>query len=48
MTTAQINARWKQAGRGATADNALSKLTKARKLKKEKVKNGRGSSYRAA
>ena len=46
MTTAQINAKWKQAGRGATANNILSKLAKARKLKKEKVKDGRGSSYR--
>ncbi len=48
MTTAQINAKWKQTGRGATANNILSKLTTARKLKKEKVKDGRGSSYRAA
>ena len=48
MTTAQINAKWKQAERGATANNILSKLTKARKLKKEKVKDGRGSSYKAA
>jgi hypothetical protein len=48
MTTAQINAKWRQARGGGTADNTLSKLTGEKKLKRENLKGARGSSYRAA
>lgn len=48
LTTAQVNAKWRQAKRGGTADTTLGKLTKNGKLKKAKVEGGRGSSYRSA
>ena len=48
MTTAQVNAAWKEAGRGATANTTLSTLVKAKKIKKNKVKGIKGSSYTAA
>ena len=46
-TTAQVAANWNRQGRGGKADNALSALVKAGKLKKEKVEGGRGSRYTA-
>ena len=48
MTTAQINSKWKQAQRAGAADNTLSLLAKAGKVKREKVQGGRGSAYSAA
>jgi hypothetical protein len=45
MTTSQVNAAWKEAGRGGSADHALGNLIKAGQIKKAKVKNGKGSSY---
>ena len=48
MTTAEINAAWKKAGRGGTADNALTDLIKTKQLKRTSVKNGIGSKYSVA
>ncbi len=48
LTTAAINGRWKQARRGGTADNTLSKLTKDGMLKKEQIEGARGSRYSLA
>ena len=48
MTTAEINSRWKQAKRGKTADNTLSKLVSDKKLKRENIKGERGSKYTLA
>ncbi len=48
MTTAQINAKWKQAKRSGSADNTLSLLAKNGKLKREKIEDGQGSRYSAA
>ena len=47
LTTGEINAAWKKSGRAHNADNTLSKMTKARKVKRMKVKGQRGSEYRA-
>jgi hypothetical protein len=47
-TTQEINAAWKAAGRSGTADNPMSILTRAKKLKRSKVANGRGSKYTLA
>ena len=48
-TTAQINAAWKNEGRGHTADNTLSKLARERKLKRTPLGEGiRGSKYSPA
>jgi len=47
-TTQDINKHWKSAGRGHTADNTLSKLTKEKALKREPLKEGRGSRYTVA
>jgi hypothetical protein len=47
-TTQDINRHWKSEGRGHTADNTLSKLTKEKKLKREPLKEGRGSRYTLA
>ena len=47
-TTQEINRHWKSEGRGHTADNTLSKLTKEKKLKREPLKEGRGSRYTLA
>jgi ferric-dicitrate binding protein FerR (iron transport regulator) len=45
-TTKEINAAWKKEGRGATADNTLTKLTKEKKLKRTPLGAGiRGSRY---
>jgi hypothetical protein len=48
MTTAEINAAWKKAGRGGSADVTLGKLVKAKKLKRRKIRKGKGSNYRLA
>ncbi len=45
LTTAEVNAAWKKAGRGGKADVTLMQLVKAKKLKRAKVKGGRGSRY---
>ncbi len=44
-TTAQINAAWNKAGRRGNADNTLSQMVKAMKLKRIKLKGERGSRY---
>ena len=48
MTTAQINAKWRQVQRPGNADNPLSLLAKDGKVKREKVEGGQGSQYSAA
>ena len=48
LTTGEMNSRWKQARRGGNADNTLSKLVSDKKLKREKTKGGKGSTYRLA
>lgn len=47
LATSQIIGNWKKAGRGGKPDNALTKLVKNKDLIREKVKGGRGSTYRA-
>lgn len=48
-STQEINNHWKQAGRAGTADNAMSLLTKQKKLKRTKMTGGqRGSRYTVA
>lgn len=47
-TTADVNKHWTAEGRGGKADNTLTKLVQARKLKRVKDKNVRGSRYTAA
>ena len=46
LTSAEINVVWKKAGRGKNADNTLSLMVKAKKLKRTKLKVGKGSEYR--
>jgi DNA-binding transcriptional regulator YiaG len=46
LTSAEINAAWKKAGRAANADNTLSLMVKGRKLKRSTLKGQRGSAYR--
>jgi DNA-binding transcriptional regulator YiaG len=48
LTSTEINAAWKKSGRPRNADNTLSLMVKARKLKRTKRKGQRGSEYRAA
>lgn len=48
LTTSQINARWKKAGRGGLANNTIGRLVTARSVKRSKVEGGRGSSYSLA
>ncbi|MFI5382051.1 MAG: hypothetical protein ACHRHE_22375 [Tepidisphaerales bacterium] len=48
MTSVEINAAWKKAGRPGNADNTLSLMVKARKLKRTKLEDGRGSRYSVA
>ena len=48
LTTAQIGAKWRQAKRGGKPDNALTKLVKQNKLKRENIEGGRGSTYQKA
>ena len=45
-TTSEINKFWQSKGRGGSADNSLSALTKDGKLKRENIPNARGSRYR--
>ena len=47
-TTAEVQAHWTSEGRGASADNSLSKLYKEKKVKRETNKQGRGSRYTIA
>jgi len=46
-TTAEVQEHWSTEGRGASADNSLSKLFKEKKIKREANKQGRGSRYTA-
>ena len=49
QTTAQFTKAWTKSGRGGKADNVLSKLVKAGKLKREKLPKGqKGSTYTLA
>ena len=45
---AEITKHWKKEGRGAGEYVIIGKLVKDKKLKKEKIKDGRGSRYTAA
>jgi DNA-binding transcriptional regulator YiaG len=47
-TSNEINQAWKKAGRQGKADNTLSLMVKARRLKRTKLKDERGSRYSAA
>jgi hypothetical protein len=47
-TTAEINKHWTAEGRGGKADNTLTKMVQAKKLKRVKDKDVRGSRYTAA
>ena len=47
-TTAEVQEHWSSEGRGASADNSLSKLFKEKKIKREANKQGRGSRYTVA
>ena len=46
-TTRQINDHWAKEGRGGRADNTITRLFKARKLKRQNIKGARGSRYTA-
>lgn len=46
--TAQINQAWKKMGRGGTANTTLGKLLRAGKIRREKLKNQKGSRYTVA
>lgn len=48
MTTREINEAWTAAGRKGKADNTLTKLTKAKQLKRKNIKGARGSQYTAS
>lgn len=49
MTTQEVNAHFEDEGRNSTADNALSKLVREKKLKRTPLGKGiRGSSYSLA
>jgi DNA-binding transcriptional regulator YiaG len=45
ITSAQINTAWTKSRRPGKADNTLSRMVKMRSLRREPVKQGRGSSY---
>jgi DNA-binding transcriptional regulator YiaG len=47
LTSKEINVAWKKAGRAGNADNTLSLMAKAKKVKRMKLKGQRGSVYRA-
>lgn len=47
LTTSQLAAAWKKAGRGSTVDNALSRMVKAKQLKRKPLGGKKGSEYRA-
>ena len=48
LTTSQLVAAWKKAGRGGKVDNVLSIMVAARKLKRKPLGGKMGSEYRAA
>ena len=48
VTAAEVNQHWSGEGRGGKADNALSKLVKTGRLKRNRVKGERGGTYSAA
>ncbi|MGA2440148.1 MAG: helix-turn-helix domain-containing protein [Tepidisphaeraceae bacterium] len=48
LTTTELAAAWKKAGRGGAVDNALSQMVKAGKLKRTRLKDERGSRYSLA
>jgi hypothetical protein len=48
LAGAEVNAQWEMAGRGGRADQPLSVMVKAKKLKRMPNKDGRGSRYTAA
>jgi hypothetical protein len=47
-STAEITAHWRSEGRGGKADNALSRLVKDRRLKRQAIAGERGSRYLVA
>lgn len=47
-TTKEVNQHWKSEGRGGSADNALTKLVKIKKLKRINTPGERGSKYSIA
>jgi DNA-binding transcriptional regulator YiaG len=47
-TSNEINEAWRKAGRHGRADNTLSLMVKARKLKRARLRDERGSRYSAA
>jgi chorismate mutase len=48
LTTKEIVARWRRAGRGGKADNVLTQLVKAGQVKREKIAGEQGSKYSVA
>lgn len=48
LTTSQVVGQWRQTKRGGKADNTLSKLAKAKKIKRQNIKGSRGSVYSLA
>lgn len=48
VTTSEIVGHWKSEGRSGNGYNALGQLVKEKKLTKEKLKNAKGSRYKAA
>lgn len=44
-STKEINAAWSKEGRAGSADNALGKLVREKRLTRAKVKGGRGSTF---
>ena len=46
ITSGKINAAWTKAGRPGKADNTLSLMVKAQRLKRIELKGARGSTYR--
>lgn len=47
-TTKEVNAHWKNEGRGGSADNALTKLVAGKQLKRIALEGQRGSRYKIA
>jgi hypothetical protein len=48
LTTQELAAAWAKAGRGGAVDNALSRMVKAKKLKRKPLGGKLGSAYAAA
>ena len=46
-TSKEINQHWTKQGRAGRADNAITKLIKEKKLKRQNIKGARGSRYTA-